>query len=1571
MSRVRFKNIIIFMLIIQLMLQICPTCSYNISADSNAPTDQGNGWWNTSKGLNWYINTTNNIFENKNITVFKSIEINDSGELTFQNCTVIVHNNIIIKQNGTLNLINTTLKFNSTNSIRSELHVKSGGSLFISDFDNDPGTSYDASNITSNITDGNHRFIFNVFSQSNFIMKNSELHHCGYSIFSPDLFGLYLATDNSTIENNTFADNYAGLVIESCSKNRIHNNKFINNEKYGCFIAFCGNNYFQKNTLINNTFNFGLLLNKLNQSNNITQDNLINGKAIYYFNNTKNININSSQAAGFIGILDSNNISISDQSLAKNFEGMLLLGCNNTLVQNSNFTENNYGVMIDKSKNVTFQNCNIYNNTDIGLQIRNSELIINNSTIDQNNIPIFELSDASHVRAINCTLNYSKVQLVDIQSKFEYQYYLHLQTKNHYGVPIGNITIDIYDGNNKYIRNCTTNETGRIKWIPLTGYEVKSSGQKNITMSNHRLHTIFSGMAFNQYINMNESQDIIMYLNHPPEILNKPVAKYYIDEDSLFNYDFDCIDNDTDNVTWHYTSNANWLNPIGIKTGIINGTPTNPDPGKYFLNVSVNDSYNGLDFYNFTIIVNNTNDKPHIIPKQEVETAYEDVLYSHCFEVSDPDMGFGELITWSLKTNATWLSPINKWLGTFFGTPLQKHVGIYFINITCKDYFGEHDSYNFSVRVYPTNDKPEIINPENTTVYIAEESTYYYDFDYFDEDYDSVQWYVDKNATWLGDIDRDTGELSGTPHDFDVGMFYVNVSCEDPSNAHAYQNFTIIVGNTNDRPSFIDLDNQTFYALEDEYFEQSFNIYDSDAVDNYIYTLFIELPDATGSGRNSHTRANSNKDVNESWLQLTYVQGTRICKVFGIPENEDVGILKANIICTDISGLTSQINFSIIINNTNDPPRIINRENDWVYTLEDHEYYHDFDYIDIDGDNVTWSMNTNAFWLSDIDNLTGELFGTPTQENLGEFYVEIFCHDPSGYFDTQQYIIQVNNTNDPPILLNPCPKTVITPEDEFYQYDFNSLDKDSILCYWSSNSNASWLNDIDRLTGIINGTPGDYDVGIYYVNITCSDNEPLSVSLSVYWNYTLIVNNTNDDPIITNGYLANRAVNMNERYYFKFQFFDIDGDLVTWKINTNASLWLNFDPELAVIQGTPTRINIGIYYVNISCYDSYGGMGFLNYNIRVKGTKNHPPELYDGRVTPMEGTKDTVFTFFVTYRDIDGDWPNVVVVKIGNTPLFLELLEGDDPISGLIYSNSTTLSEGFHLFYFQAMDAFDERAIIIDNTTSSSGNQGVIEIKKTDVSEEEKLEINYLIIVVSLIILVIIIIGVILPKRKRRQYLKPKEEKKKRTFKLLKQKAKQIPSKLLSKKRVVSPEPTELAEEVSADFPEEEEELGELPTELPLEEEITPTEEEAQELSQAIDELITGELLGEEKPIPPEIPMEEESIAFDEEPGPGEVPSEEEAIPTEEAEEAVVPAAEAKGPEEEIGIEEPPLPEEQALLEEEFVTTELIEPEQQVVRELLMCPECGEVMEEEVENCPGCGVRFIYDDVEDEFEATE
>ncbi|WP_455393264.1 right-handed parallel beta-helix repeat-containing protein, partial [[Eubacterium] cellulosolvens] len=1369
----KIKNFITVIIIFLMLFQLIPyTIGFEpiAQANDNKPTDRKNGWWNTTEDEDWIINTTGNFWSNRNISVRGYLEVQSGGNLTLQNCTLIVNKNLIIEYNASLMLINVTLKFNSTQNGTAELLVKSGGVLHISDYDLDPSTAFDGSNITCNVTDGNHRFLFFINKGAKFSMMNSELHYCGYWFFTPDEYGLYVQADNSTIENNTFSDNYSGLVLES-SNNIVRNNKIMNNVRYGCLIFMGRNNTLDNNTIYNNSFNFGLFLKALNQSNNFSLNNSINGKPLNYFEGANNVSFTIESASGFVAVVNSTNITIANQDLRNNFEGLFILGVNDSRIENSNFTGNNFGAILDFAGNITFSKCRFSNNTDIGINfidscdeikiynstfsnnsmglvVSDSKVVLLNSTINQSKISAVELDKGSYVKAINCTLDPKKVQITG-GAKFEGQEYLHLRTMNHKSMMLGHISIDIYDGNNNYIKTIETNSTGIASWVPCTSYVVLSSGKPNSSMSNHRLYTEYSGMDFNQFINMNQSRTVNMYLNHQPIIINPPQESIYIDEEDLFYYDFNFTDLDGDNVTWHHTTDADWLNTIGLSSGILNGTPTDPDLGTFYVNVSCNDSFKGADFCNFTITVNNTNDPPMIISKQNSDIAYEDVFFLHDFNVFDSDPGDSH--TWSFDTNAKWLYPINKLLGTIYGTPKQSHVGEYYINITVEDAELEYDYYNYTLRVYPTNDAPKIINRENKSVTISEEARYYYDFDYYDEDFDKVCWYLVTNASWLELINNMTGELEGTPHDNDVGIFFINISCMDLNNSIAFQNYSIVVKNTNDPPSLMESSSKIFYATEDKYFEQRFRGTDPDIGDVLKFDFVCTAVDSEASANTTATDS-----PHGSWLHIAVDSATKICKLYGTPTNDDVGELLIDLECSDLKGLCDNISFSIIVRNTNDAPWVTNLEENFIYTQEDFEYFHDFDFIDIDGDQVTWSMITDAQWLSKINNLTGELSGIPRQEDLGIYSVEVFCIDPFGGLGSQKFTIQVNNTNDPPIISNPTLSTVYIFEHQFYYYDFNASDIDSVKAFWASETNASWLNKIDRFTGIINGAPGDRDVGEFFVNITCMDD----FSAEANWNFTIIVKNVNDPPQITNGYLAQHVVDVEKQYYFKFEYFDIDGDTVNWSVNTNAGIWLDFDTSTAVLSGTPTRLNIGIYYINITCEDPFGDIGYYKYDLRVRGTENRPPELSKGYVTPPSGDDNTVFTFYVTYRDLDYHEPLIVGVMIGDTPLFLEPYDGDDLFIGIVYYNSTKLSGGSYTYYFYAKDELNAMANVMDNTTPTILDPQVIEVSKTEDNGgpglfglkalEEPICLTIFIIFI-LIIIILIAVGIIVHRRTKRK----------------------------------------------------------------------------------------------------------------------------------------------------------------------------------------------------------------------------
>jgi parallel beta-helix repeat protein len=718
-------------------------------------------------------------------------------------------------------------------------------------------------------------------------MKNSELHQCGFSMLQPDLYGLYLLSDNSTIENNTFSNNYAGLVLES-SNNKLMNNNFSNNDKYGILIAFCKNNTLINNTICDNKFDFGILSNEIYQNNNISLTNTVSNRPIYYLEGLTNYSLSNPSVAGFVGIVNCENISVSNQVLNKNLEGLLVLGVRNLTMTNLTVQDNNYGVILDKSSNIVVRNCTINNNTDIGFKLLGSSLSIYNASIQFNNLYDFELNSESYVQAINCTFNLSRVQAMDQNSRLELKNFLHIRTKNQYELPIGNVTIDIYDGNNKFIRNVTTNQSGCYNWIPLTGSAFERSGQTT-SMRVHRLYVRFSNIDFNHYVTMNRSQFTTIYLNHAPVIETKPPALVFIDEESDFYFDFNYTDEDFDNVTWSYKTSANWLLPMNETSGEIRGTPTDYDVGQFWINISCDDDYGGVDFYNFSIRVNNTNDPPKIDKEQSVGIAFEDMLFSYDFNATDPD--WADRQYWSMKTNADWLISINSYLGTIYGTPLQEHVGEFYVNVSCKDKAGIFDRFNFTIMVYPTNDPPEIVNPEDPIVWLLEESEYQYDFDYYDEDTDPNTWQIKTNGTWLEDIDSNTGSIYGVPHDTDVGIFFVNVSCHDLNDSFAYQNYSIIVINTNDPPTFKNLDNipQVFYAPEDEYFECIFRISDPDQIDNFEFDLNLSVIESPNKDSNTENN-NSN-----SWLNLDHSSKSRTCRIFGTPTNDDVRELYINL----------------------------------------------------------------------------------------------------------------------------------------------------------------------------------------------------------------------------------------------------------------------------------------------------------------------------------------------------------------------------------------------------------------------------------------------------------------------------------------------------------------------------------------------------------------------------------------------------------------------------------------------------------------------------------------------------
>jgi len=134
--------------------------------------------------------------------------------------------------------------------------------------------------------------------------------------------------------------------------------------------------------------------------------------------------------------------------------------------------------------------------------------------------------------------------------------------------------------------------------------------------------------------------------------------------------------------------------------------------------------------------------------------------------------------------------------------------------------------------------------------------------------------------------------------------------------------------------------------------------------------------------------------------------------IYGVTENDDVGPYWVNATISD-EYCSSSINFTIIVNNI--PPDIITEN--VLLAEQDEEYYVDYNSSDDGQGDVTWHFTSKASWLY-FNSITGVLNGTPTDDNVGTFAVNISVDDGNDGWDYTQFALEVIGVNDPPSLVD-------------------------------------------------------------------------------------------------------------------------------------------------------------------------------------------------------------------------------------------------------------------------------------------------------------------------------------------------------------------------------------------------------------------------------------------------------------------------------------------------------------------------------------------------------------------------
>jgi parallel beta-helix repeat protein len=199
-------------------------------------------------------------------------------------------------------------------------------------------------------------------------------------------FGLGIVLSESshnTIIGNDITNNI-GTAIElgaySSNNNIVGNN--VTASESGIYQWSSSHNNYSENIMIGNKYNFGVMGTSFDDFiNDIDVSNVVDGKRIYYLIDVEDLSIDSSTFpdVGYLALINSDNITVRDLILTKNYQGLLLANTKNSKIQSTTIKDNNVGIEFwGSSNNAVIHNNLTNNNWGVSLKVHSTEYCSNN-----------------------------------------------------------------------------------------------------------------------------------------------------------------------------------------------------------------------------------------------------------------------------------------------------------------------------------------------------------------------------------------------------------------------------------------------------------------------------------------------------------------------------------------------------------------------------------------------------------------------------------------------------------------------------------------------------------------------------------------------------------------------------------------------------------------------------------------------------------------------------------------------------------------------------------------------------------------------------------------------------------------------------------------------------------------------------------------------------------------------------------------------------------------------------------------------------------------------------------------
>jgi Ca2+-binding RTX toxin-like protein len=363
-----------------------------------------------------------------------------------------------------------------------------------------------------------------------------------------------------------------------------------------------------------------------------------------------------------------------------------------------------------------------------------------------------------------------------------------------------------------------------------------------------------------------------------------------------------------------------------------------------------------------------------------------------------------------------------------------------------------------------------------------------------------------------------------------------------------------------------------------------------------------------------------------SWATFDTTTG----QLSGTPTNDNIGSTSGIVISvSDGSETVSLAAFDLEVTNTNDAPTISGSPA--ISVSEDSSYSFTPTVNDVDlGDNLTFSIVNKPSWAT-FDTATGQLSGTPTNDNIGSTSgIVISVNDGTETISLAAFDLEVTNTNDAPTISgNPA---ITVDEDSLYSFTPTAGDVDANTTLIFSITNKPDWATFDTATGMLSGTPTNDNLGVTAGIVISVTDGSETVSLAAF---DLTVENTNDAPTISGK--PEPTIAEDSPYSFTPVASDVDfGDKLIFSIQNQPS-WATFDPNTGTLSGIPANADVDTTTgIVISVSDGIETIALPAFDLTVENTNDNPDS--NSPIADQTATEAVAFSFTVpeaSFQDID------------------------------------------------------------------------------------------------------------------------------------------------------------------------------------------------------------------------------------------------------------------------------------------------------------------------------------------------